>query len=137
MTKPSLDRQMAVSALCGLCFALVLNFILIERITPWVILPSLPGLIASGFTVGFPPCGGRPPEGFPIDKLFPYVAMWFNAAFYSVATFVGYRVAIEIKRNPIRSSIRSGLEYKLAHSIKRRAAGSLLEFGDDSDNPRH
>src|SRR5689334_755233 len=99
MNKPSLNRQLAVSTLCGLCFALVLNFVVVERITPWVILPSLPGLIASALTVGLPWCGDGPADGSPIHVLFPSVAMWFNALFYSFATFVVIHLWMDTRTN--------------------------------------
>jgi hypothetical protein len=127
MNKRSLNRQVALSTLCGLCFALLLNFILIERITPWVLLPSLPGLIASALTVGVPWCGDGPTAGSPIHVLFPYVGMWFNAIFYSVATFVASHLWMDTRSN-LRVSRRLTLQYRHQRDFAPRTIGALLDY---------
>ena len=52
ITKPRCSRQLAVSTLFGLCVALILNYNLLFRLTPWLLLPSLPGIFGAAVTVG-------------------------------------------------------------------------------------
>jgi|SRR5882724_2917147 len=130
MITPRINRQLAVSTLFGLGFALSLHAAIIARVSILLFVPLLPGIIGAVLTGHLPPCGPQQTDGS--DDPFLYCTMWCNSVFYSAAAFAGLRLWMHRKTKRLRNVNSASILYSNPPEIPFNKIGSLLQYGRSS-----
>jgi len=124
--RTTFSRRLAVSALSGMCFSLLLRAII--HFCFYLVILFVPGIIGSFLIVGFPPCGPMPPEDHSRDWVL-VVATILNGMFYGGIFFSAICVWAERKMKRRRQQQTPAFCCELSPEKQLKSVGSLLDYG--------